>query len=209
MPLSTLFEKINMCVTYRKILWILVDRVAPQGATLSNKITVYCFHYRTDLDRDGICKAITTILTTVTRELFIKPSYFISTASSTLRLSPTRYPKEISSVYPLSSKGKKAIHFSPYKSFTNALVLTNTATKLAEFSTNNKENNPGKFSDVLASITKGTIVSPGVITTFTGIANRPPEKATKQVAGVIDRQAVENTKLSVKGRFNQPSLLFK
>ena len=31
------FEKINRCVTYRKNPWILLDSVAPQGATLSKK----------------------------------------------------------------------------------------------------------------------------------------------------------------------------
>ena len=37
----TLFEKINRCVTYRKNPWILLDSVAPQGATLSKNKVVF------------------------------------------------------------------------------------------------------------------------------------------------------------------------
>ena len=42
----TLFEKVNRCVTYRKNPWILLDSVAPQGATLSKNTAFFTAFYR-------------------------------------------------------------------------------------------------------------------------------------------------------------------
>ena len=55
---SSLFEKtshyvkINRCVTYRKYPWILLNSIAPQGATLSKKSVPYKYYNRHARIRD-------------------------------------------------------------------------------------------------------------------------------------------------------------